>query len=65
MESELYKKAMVFFNDARLTEKWLNHPCPLFNNATPLEMYASEDGRKKILHYLDVCNGDSSASTAK
>ena len=65
MESELYNKAMSFFHDAKMTEKWLNHPCQLFENATPLELYSTSEGRRKILNYLDACNGDSDGAVTK
>jgi len=57
MESELYNKAMVFFNDAKLTEKWLNHPCPSLGHCTPLQLYNTESGKQKVLDYLDICTG--------
>ena len=60
MESELYSKAMAFFHDASLTEKWLNHPSAFFGNISPLERYHSEGGRQEVLNYLDVCIKDNS-----
>jgi uncharacterized protein (DUF2384 family) len=55
MESELYSKAMAFFNDARMTEKWLNHPSSYFGEQTPLEHFSTEQGKKEVLNYLDAC----------
>ena len=55
MESELYNKAMAFFHDARLTEKWLNHPSAFLGNVTPLQHSNTEKGRKEVLEYLDAC----------
>lgn len=55
MESELYNKAMAFFHDARLTEKWLNHPSSLLGNETPLQHFATKKGRQEVLDYLDAC----------